>query len=100
SRVSFGKLERRYEMQKFKSLLDNIEKATGDLFTEDQKSTIIKGASERDLVVSGLEDTMVSTYHSMNETRHQKQLKSLRTAAFILAMERISVSYLDLGIFP
>ena len=100
SRVSFGKLEKRYEMQKFKLLLENIEKATGDLFTDDQKELIVKGASERDLVISGLEDTMVSTYHSMNETRHQKQLKSLRTAAFILAMERISISYLDLGIFP
>lgn len=100
SRVSFGKLERRYEMQKFKSLLENIEKATGDLFTDSQKDLIVKGASERDLVISGLEDIMVSTYHSMNETRHNKQLKSLRTAAFILAMERIAISYLDLGIFP
>ena len=100
SRVSFGKLERRYEMQKFKLLLDNIEKATGDLFTDNQKDQIVKGASERDLVISGLEDIMVSTYHRMNETRHQKKLKSLRTAAFILAMERISISYLDLGIFP
>jgi len=100
SRVSFGKLERRYEMQKFKLLLENIEKATGDLFTDGQKNLIVKGASERDLVISGLEDIMVTTYHSMNETRHQKQLKSLRTAAFILAMERIAISYLDLGIFP
>src|SRR5690606_14316462 len=80
SRVSFGKLERRYEMQKFKLLLENIEKATGDLFTDGQKNLIVKGASERDLVISGLEDIMVTTYHSMNETRHQKQLKSLRTA--------------------
>lgn len=100
SRVSFGKLERRYEMQKFKLLLENIEKATGDLFTDDQKNQIVKGASERDLVISGLEDIMVSTYHRMNETRRQKKLKSLRTAAFILAMERISISYMDLGIFP
>lgn len=87
-------------MQKFKLLLENIEKATGDLFTDDQKNQIVKGASERDLVISGLEDIMVSTYHRMNETRRQKKLKSLRTAAFILAMERISISYMDLGIFP
>lgn len=100
SQVSFGKLERRYEMQKFKLLLDNIEKTTGDAFTEDQKNVIVKGASERDIVISGLEDTMVSTYHSMTETRDQKQLKSLRTAAFIMAMDRIAISYLDLGIFP
>lgn len=100
SRVSFGKLEKRYDMQKYKVLLQNIELATGDLFTDEQKSTIVKGASERDLVISGLEDIMVNTYHSMNETRHQKKLSNLRTSAFILAMERIATSYLDLGIFP
>lgn len=100
SRVSFGKLEKRYDMQKYKILLQNIEVATGDLFTDQQKSAIVKGASERDLVNSGLEDIMVTTYHSMNETRRIKQLKSLRTAAFILAMDRIAISYLDLGIFP
>lgn len=100
NRVSFGKLEKRYEMQKSKLLLENIEKATGDLFTDEQKSQMVQGASERDLVISGLEDSMVSSYHSMNEIRQQKQLKNLRTAAFILAMERIAVSYLDLGIFP
>jgi glutamate dehydrogenase (NAD(P)+) len=100
SRVSFGKLEKRYDMQKNKILLDNIEKATGDFFTEEQKDKIVKGASERDLAISGLEEIMVTTYHTMNHTRKTKQLKSLRTAAFILAMERIAVSYLDLGIFP
>src|SRR5690606_2279757 len=61
SRVSFGKLEKRYDMQKYKVLLQNIELATGDLFTDEQKSTIVKGASERDLVISGLEDIMVNT---------------------------------------
>ena len=100
SRVSFGKLEKRYDMQKNKILLDNIEKATGVFFTDEQKNTIVKGASERDLVISGLEEIMVTTYHSMNQTRKRKQLKSLRTAAFILAMDRIAISYLDLGIFP
>lgn len=100
SRVSFGKLEKRYDMQKFKILLQNIEVATGDSFSDQQKTAIVKGASERDLVISGLEDIMVTTYHSMNETRHNKQLKSLRTAAFILAIDRIAISYVDLGIFP
>ncbi|MEX2592700.1 MAG: Glu/Leu/Phe/Val dehydrogenase [Anditalea sp.] len=100
SRVSFGKLEKRYDMQRNKILLENIEKVTGDFFTDEQKDTIVKGASERDLVISGLEEIMVKTYHSMNHTKKKKQLKSLRTAAFILAMDRIAISYLDLGIFP
>jgi glutamate dehydrogenase (NAD(P)+) len=43
---------------------------------------------------------MVNAYHAMNKVRQEKNIKSLRTAGFILALERISVSYMDLGIFP
>lgn len=100
SRVSFGKLEKRYDMQKNKLLLEEIELVTGKRFSERQKDNIVTGASERDLVMSGLEEVMVTTYHSMNDARHRNNLSSLRTAAFILALDRIAISYLDLGIFP
>jgi glutamate dehydrogenase (NAD(P)+) len=100
SRVSFGKLEKRYDMEKYRKLLGTIENATGERFTEEEKDGLIKGASERDLVLSGLEETMVSAYHDMNQMRKSKKIKSLRTAGFILALERIAISYLDLGIFP
>lgn len=100
SRVSFGKLEKRYDMEKYRSLLGTIENATGERFTQDEKDALIKGASERDLVISGLEETMVDAYHAMNKIRKEKNIKSLRTAGFILALKRISISYMDLGIFP
>ncbi|WP_339925003.1 Glu/Leu/Phe/Val dehydrogenase [uncultured Cyclobacterium sp.] len=100
SRVSFGKLEKRYDMKKYEELLLGIEKATGDSFSEEQKRIIIKGASERDLVNSGLEETMVTAYHHMNGVRKEKGIKDLRTAGFIVALERIAISYMDLGIFP
>lgn len=100
SRVSFGKLEKRYDMQKFKLLLDSIENATGDKFSNEQVDLIVKGASERDLVNSGLEETMVTAYHQLNAKRKEKGIKSLRTAGFILALDRIAVSYTDMGIFP
>lgn len=100
SRVSFGKLEKRYDMKKYDALLEAIENATGDKFTDTQKDLIVRGASERDLVISGLEETMVNAYHEMNQTRKAKGIKSLRTAGFILALQRIAISYMDLGIFP
>lgn len=100
SRVSFGKLEKRYDMEKYRKLLGTIENATGEQFTDLEKDALIRGASERDLVLSGLEETMVEAYHAMNKTRKDKNIQSLRTAAFILAIERIAVSYMDLGIFP
>lgn len=100
SRVSFGKLEKRYDMEKYRKLMGTIENATGEEFTDEEKDALIKGASERDLVLSGLEETMVTAYHDMNQKRKEKDIKSLRTAGFILALERIQTSYLDLGIFP
>lgn len=100
SRVSFGKLEKRYDMKKYDLLLESIEKATGDTFSEEQKEIIVRGASERDLVNSGLEETMVTAYHHMNGVRKEKNIKDLRTAGFIVALERIAISYMDLGIFP
>jgi glutamate dehydrogenase (NAD(P)+) len=100
SRVSFGKLEKRYDMEKYRKLLGTIENATGEEFTEEERDALIKGASERDLVLSGLEETMVTAYQDMNRTRKEKGIQSLRTAGFILALERIAISYLDLGIFP
>jgi glutamate dehydrogenase (NAD(P)+) len=100
SRVSFGKLEMRYDMEKYRKLMKTIENATGEAFTDEEKDALIKGASERDLVLSGLEETMVTAYHDMNQKRKEKDIKSLRTAGFILALERIHTSYLELGIFP
>jgi glutamate dehydrogenase (NAD(P)+) len=100
SRVSFGKLEKRYDMEKYRKLLGTIENATGEDFTEDERGSLIKGATERDLVISGLEETMVNAYQSLNKTRKEKNIQSLRTAGFILALERIAISYEELGIFP
>ncbi|MDZ7848969.1 MAG: glutamate dehydrogenase [Owenweeksia sp.] len=100
SRVSFGKLEKRYDMKKFETLINDIESASDIKFSQSQREAIIEGASERDIVKSGLEETMVEGYHNMNNMRKRKKVKSLRTAAFMLALDRISVSYMDLGIFP
>ncbi|RPA67811.1 Glu/Leu/Phe/Val dehydrogenase [Cyclobacteriaceae bacterium YHN15] len=100
SRVSFGKLEKRYDMEKYRKLLGTIENATGEEFTDYERDELIRGASERDLVLSGLEETMVTAYHDMNKVRKEKNIQSLRTAGFILALERIAISYLDLGVFP
>ncbi len=100
SRVSFGKLEKRYDRRKYENLLDSIEKATGNSFTQEQRELIARGADERDLVNSGLEETMVNAYHHMNGVRKDKGIQSLRTAGFIVALERIAISYMELGIFP
>ena len=100
SRVSFGKLERRYDMLTNLRIVEAIEKASGQRLDEDMRKNIIKGASEEDLVFSGLEDTMVKAYHSTREIMQAKKTDSLRTAAFVSALDKIAITYHELGIFP
>jgi len=62
---------------------------------------VIKGPEELDLVNSGLEDTMIHSYHQIRDTRlANPKIDSFRTAAFVVAIDKIAVSYMDLGIFP
>jgi glutamate dehydrogenase (NAD(P)+) len=100
SRVSFGKIDKRYDELNNLRLVQAIEKASNSTLPDDIRKKIVRGASERDLVLSGLEDTMVNAYHEVRTTLKQKKLKSMRTAAFIVSINKIAISYLDLGIFP
>ncbi len=101
SHVRFGRIEKRFEEGAYTRLLGAIESSTGKHFGESERQAIAHGASEEDLVNSGLEETMVSAYHEIREV--QLQLGSavdLRVAAFVLAIDKIAVSYMELGIFP
>lgn len=100
SRVSFGKMDRRYQELNNLRMVQAIEKSSGTTLSEDMRKNIVKGASERDLVMSGLEETMVTAYTEVRDTLKRKNLKSMRTAAFTVSINRIAISYMDLGIFP
>jgi glutamate dehydrogenase (NAD(P)+) len=101
SHVRFGRLGKRYEEASNRRILKAMELSTGHRFTEAELSLIARGASELDLVNSGLEETMVTAYHKMLETRRRHaKMPNLRTAAFFNAIEKIARTYMELGIFP
>ncbi|AMM50910.1 glutamate dehydrogenase [Rufibacter sp. DG15C] len=101
SNVRFGRMGKRAEEASLKRLVDTIEKNTGKSLSPEEKELIIHGADERDLVYSGLEDTMITAYHEIREvTRQKSTITDLRTAGFYSAIEKIGVSYQSLGIFP
>jgi glutamate dehydrogenase (NAD(P)+) len=100
SRVSFGKIEKRYQELNNYQLVKAIEQSSGAQISNELKKLIIRGASEEDLVSSGLEETMVNAYHKIRNTKNEKKLKDLRTAGFVNSLEKIAISYMDLGIFP
>jgi len=102
SHVRFGRLEKRFDERAFLTVLQTVERRVGTKFTEAELRAAAQGANEEDLVNSGLEETMVSGYDEINHIRrhHGASRCDLRTAAFILAINKIVNVYQDMGIFP
>jgi glutamate dehydrogenase (NAD(P)+) len=73
----------------------------GRVVPEEDKRYLVRGPEEIDLVNSGLEETMVNAYREMREVHHSKVPKEgMRTAAFIIAIKKVSLTYEQLGVFP
>jgi glutamate dehydrogenase (NAD(P)+) len=43
---------------------------------------------------------MIRSYHEIREIKLKKNIDSLRTAAFVAAVDKIAVSYMNMGIWP
>ena len=67
--------------------------------TPNFKQKYLRGADELELVRSGLDDTMRTAYQSMSEMWHSREdVTDLRTAGFIVAIDRVASSYRAKGI--
>jgi len=101
SHVRFGRVAKRFEEASHNRMVSAIEKATGRLFSDEERRRIAHGPSEIDLVNSGLEETMIDAYQQIRElARRDSRITDLRTAAFLSALNKVATSYLELGIFP
>ena len=101
SHVAFGRMEKRHNEMDDDNFVGIIENLTEKKLTQDQRQLIVRGANELDLVNSGLEDTMVISYQQIKEVKNKNsKIDNLRTAAFVNAIEKVAVSYMNLGIFP
>ncbi len=101
SHVRFGRMSKRHEMANELQTLRTIEAATGKTFTDAERAAFAHGPDEQDLVNSGLEETMISAYHELLETRDRHaDVPDLRIAAFLNAIHKVARSYAELGIFP
>lgn len=102
SHIRFGRMQRREEEARHRMLIDEIERATGDKVSQEFKERYIKGADELALVRSGLDDTMRNAYSSMREFWHEKRSSyehfDLRTAAYMISIQRVADSYRALGL--
>jgi glutamate dehydrogenase (NAD(P)+) len=98
--VRFGRMQKRFEQGAFERLLTAVEDVTGREFTDEESARLTHGASEEDLVNSGLEETMINAYHPIREAWKQHGNLNMRTAALIVAIDKVALSYEQLGIFP
>ena len=101
SHVRFGRMEKRFEELAFRRLLGAVEKAAEFTFTPDAMAQLSAGADERDLVYSGLEETMIQAYREIRQQREKLDGQvDLRTAMLVLAINKIALYYNGMGIFP
>jgi glutamate dehydrogenase (NAD(P)+) len=101
SHVRFGRINRRFEEASNLAMIGAVEKLSGQSLSMDEKLGVIQGAGEVELVNSGLEDTMINAYDSIREVMlSRKEITDMRTAAFVVAIDKVARSYQQLGIFP
>jgi glutamate dehydrogenase (NAD(P)+) len=83
------------------NIVEQLEKLTGQKVSSDIRHKLIAGADEVDLVRSGLEETMIGATHEIIETWNKHPgIKDMRTASFVVAINKVGTSYTELGIFP
>ncbi len=101
SHVRYGRMEKRFTENLNSHILSQMETLTGKEVSEKERTLILHGADEVDLVHSGLEETMVSATREIMEIwLSNPDIPDMRTAAYVNAINKVATSYTELGIFP
>ena len=100
SHIRFGRMERRYQENQNNLFIKAIEQS-GKQLSEKLISEIGKGPVEIDLVRSGLDDTMRNAFQAIRERYwKEKEVKSYRTSAMSISIEKIYERYNTMGVYP
>jgi len=104
SHIRFGRMQRRQEEARHQLVVDELERLSSDKglgwqLSPGFKERYLRGADELELVRSGLDDTMRISYQSMRTVWHERDdVEDLRTAAYIVAIEKVAASYKAKGL--
>ncbi|SEN68448.1 glutamate dehydrogenase (NAD(P)+) [Paracoccus alcaliphilus] len=104
SQISLGRLERRHEEARARMIVEELERLSADTglnwtLSKGFKEAFLTGADELELVRSGLDDTMREAFGKMTEVlQGNSRVDDLRTAAYVVAIRRISNVYGSLGL--
>jgi glutamate dehydrogenase (NAD(P)+) len=100
SHVSFERMQKRYEEEAARRLVDALEKLSGKSLDAEEKESLTRGPREVDFVNSALAETMATAYRQIRGRWKSRGLDDLRTAAYHFAIERVAKAYLTQGVFP
>jgi glutamate dehydrogenase (NAD(P)+) len=101
SHVRYGRMEKRFTENLNTQILEQIEGLTGKRVNSEDREQIMHGADEVDLVRSGLEETMITATREIMDVWHSNpKIPDMRTAAYVVAINKVGTSYAELGIFP
>jgi glutamate dehydrogenase (NAD(P)+) len=76
-----------------------LEHTSGKKVPDWISENLSKGADELDLVRSGLDDSMRLALQEIIDIRSRMpEIEDYRTAAYIIALQKLSRSYLDIGV--
>ena len=99
SKMRYGLMQERDQEKRQSNLVAALEQMTSNSFPTEMKDEFIKGASEIDLVRSGLEEKMKEGYYAIHEAFHSdRKIKSFRMAAMVIAVKKVAEAYKYLGI--
>lgn len=97
SHMRFGRMQRQYDEMRGRCTLHALESLADGKVDEPVRKQLVSGASELDLVYSGLDDTMCIAFQNMREImKRNPEISDYRTAAYALALEKIVQNYEDI----
>ncbi len=101
SHVRYGRMEKRFTENLNSHILGQMEELSGKKVNASEREFIMHGPDEVDLVYSGLEETMITATHEiMTAWKANPEIPDMRTAAYVVAINKVGTSYAELGIFP
>jgi glutamate dehydrogenase (NAD(P)+) len=99
SHMRFGRMERRMQANRTQNAIEIFESILKGKIPDRLEGKVRLEMDELNLVRSGLEDTMREAYESMTKTRRDRDdVSDLRTAAYLIAVEKIAHYYVEYAV--
>ncbi len=99
SHIRFGRLERRFDELKGQKIVDVLEVMFEKKIPPDMREGLLTAAKEIDLVRSGLDETMRTAFQEMRDIKEsRKEISDFRTSAYVVAIQKIAKSHIEMGI--